>query len=290
MTQTPDAHPPVTTPARTPLPMTYEDVATLAAALSADDFRLAVRIVSYYAAFGQGMPENIATTFLGISRRKWEKAATVLRPFFDTTHGRWTLPSSRSLSSTLLPTTSWAGEDALGMRTLHASLPLGVPASSTTLPLLVAGIKPAQPTRATETAPKAPSLTQHIFKAGVALLISAGRTEIQSRQCIARLLKDWNDGDVAEAIDAALKQEPIDPYSWMRARLKAIAQKRGSTQLSSTTPPPSSRPIVRPARPIASPDFLGVSEGMVAKIRAASARHRGVSPSFSEKSKEEDIK
>lgn len=275
MTQTPDAPPPAPAPARAPLPMTYEDVATLAAALSPDNFRLAVRIVSYHAAFGQGMPEAIATTFLGINRRKWEKAAAALRPFFETANGRWTLPSARSLAAPPRPTASWAGEDALGMRTPHASLPSGVPASGATLPLLVAGVKPALPARPAEAARKVPSLAQHIFKAGVALLVGAGRTEVQARQCIARLLKDWDDGDVAEAIDAALKQELVDPYSWMRARLKAVAERRDPAKPSpAAANPPARRQVVRPARPIASPDLLGVSEGMAARIRAASARHR----------------
>jgi len=275
MTQNPDALPPVPVPARAPLPMTYEDVATLAAALSAEDFRLAVRIVSHHAAFGQGMPEAIATTFLGITRRKWEKVAAALRPYFETAGGRWTLPSARTLAPPPRPSSSWAGEDALGMRTPHVGLPPGVPASGATLPLLVAGVKPLLPARPAEAVRKAPSLAQHIFKAGVALLVSGGRSEAQARQCIARLLKDWEEGDVAEAIDAALKQELVDPYSWMRARLKAVATKRDPAKPSpAAVHPPSRRQVVRPARPIASPDLLGVSEGMAARIRAASARHR----------------
>lgn len=283
MTQSSDAPPPALTPARAPLPMTYEDVATLAAALTPDNFRLAVRIVSHHAAFGQGMPEAIATTFLGITRKKWEKAAAALRPFFETANGRWTLPSARSLTAPPLPTASWAGEDALGMRTSHAGLPLGVPASGATLPLLVAGVKPAMPARPAEAIRKAPSLAQHIFKAGVALLVTAGRNEAQARQCIARLLKDWEEGDVAEAIDAALKQELVDPYSWMRARLKAVAKKRDPSRPShAAANPPPRRQIVRPARPIASPSLLGVSDGMAARIRAASARHRAAAPAVFE--------
>lgn len=287
MTQSPDAPPPAPAPARAPLPMTYEDVATLAAALTPDDFRLAVRIVSYHAAFGQGMPEAIATTFLGITRKKWEKVASALRPFFETASGRWTLPSARSLAAPP-PTTSWAGEDALGMRTLHASLPPGVPASGATLPLLVAGIRPVMPARPAEAARKAPSLAQHIFKAGVSLLVAAGRNEAQARQCIARLLKDWEEGDVAEAIDAALKQELIDPYSWMRARLKAVAKKRDLSKSSHATDSlPAKRQVVRPARPIVSPDMLGISDGMAARIRAASARHRAAPPAVPEGTEEE---
>ncbi len=258
---------PVTTsPNRTPVPLTYEEVARLATVLTPEMLGYAVRIVSYQAAFGEGMPEQIAPTFLGLTKKRWERVADALKTEFRVEAGRWVLPAAITMAA-FTKTTQWAGMEASDMRAPLVPLPQSLKATQATLPLLVQQTPPARATQKPQAV--AQSLAQHIYKAGVLLLTKAGRNETQARTCIAKMLKDWDEAPVAETIQAAVQQgELVEPFSWMIARLKEVAPTRAQRKAEMAEKGYSKpRPLVKAARPMASPDFLGVSDGMAHRIR-----------------------
>ena len=112
------------------------------------------------------------------------------------------------------------------------------------------------------------SLQAATIAAGVRILGRAGVSETVSRPFLGRILRDNGFGMLAEALDALEPKldDVADPRSWLSGHLKhrinsgSSAGKNMRTAASST--PPSS-----PPRPLATPEFLGISPGLAASIR-----------------------
>lgn len=75
--------------------------------------------------------------------------------------------------------------------------------------------QPAPPAERTQ-----PTARERLFANGVPLLQSAGVTDRSARSMLALLCKSYGDEAVANVVDKALLDPPIDPSSWLHRELK----------------------------------------------------------------------
>jgi hypothetical protein len=121
------------------------------------------------------------------------------------------------------------------------------------------------------------SILGAIYSVGVDLLMNSGKSESAARSCLARLLKEYDAGFVATAVhEANQKRDQIaEPYSWIRGILKKYPTKAQERDASRSRHSTRRMPIAEPSQhPLATPDFLGLSESMVRKIRDSNSQAR----------------
>lgn len=121
------------------------------------------------------------------------------------------------------------------------------------------------------------SILGAIYSVGVDLLVNSGKSESAARSCLARLLKEYDTGFVATAVhEANQKRDQIaEPYSWIRGILKKYPTKAQERDASRSRHSTRRMPIAEPSQhPLATPDFLGLSESMVRKIRDSNSQAR----------------
>lgn len=110
-----------------------------------------------------------------------------------------------------------------------------------------------------------------IFDQGVALLVNTGKNEQGARTCIGTLLRDYESGYVAAAIDTAVKNKDlVNPFPWLVGYLKKYPKKDGSFTTRGSRGAPAAAGQVAPTpqkvRPLATPEYLGLSDGLMRKI------------------------
>lgn len=109
------------------------------------------------------------------------------------------------------------------------------------------------------------SLRAMTIAAGVRVLGRAGISESVARPFLGKILKDASFGALAEAIDALEPKiaEVADPRSWIKAHIS----RRTSGANKSGRGPKIGSPPTEVVRPLATPEFLGISPGRAAAIR-----------------------
>jgi hypothetical protein len=80
-------------------------------------------------------------------------------------------------------------------------------------------------------APKAPAdLTkQELWAAGKSLLLQAGMPAAQCGSFVGKLVKDYTDTIVVEAVRSAVVQQPADPASFLKATCQRLVGERRAT-------------------------------------------------------------
>lgn len=75
---------------------------------------------------------------------------------------------------------------------------------------------------------KPPGLSpkDYVFSQGVPMLVAAGCSDKNARSMLAGLLKASGDDEVAKAVAECAAEQPIQPVSWLQARLRAKAAAR----------------------------------------------------------------
>ena len=297
------------------LPLTYEELGLLAQSLDHEELGVAIRLIGYQAHIGSGIPDAIAASHLGINKRRWDRLRAGLLKALRLEDGRWEYAALAERRSQIhLPTDQnmphqpyQSGEAApqahaarqcadpapdsdpqlenaeapkiFAPRRGPAALPLVFPVRSPG-PRIDLGPAPAQ-----RTATQPASLAKHIFDLGISLLTETGKSERSARDCIARMLKNYDVGFVAAAINDAFtkRDQIIEPHSWMLKRLKRYPTKEedrttfrnGDRKTASgTAMSGGSAGASRHSHPLATPEFLGLSPGMVDRIRTQNAREQ----------------
>lgn len=117
-----------------------------------------------------------------------------------------------------------------------------------------------------------------MIELGVALFMAAGKTEDMARRLVGSLRKDYRDGPLFEVLLAAADPERAiaEPMSWIRG---CLAKRAGSRRDSPIRPngAASAAQASLPSgdRPLATPEFLGLSPGRAARIREQNRRIAG---------------
>jgi hypothetical protein len=120
--------------------------------------------------------------------------------------------------------------------------------------------------------PIAPSSTLtlkgQVFKTGIELLAGNGVQELTARTFLGKLLSDYDDGFVLVVLTRAcmLRGSVADLRSWIRAKLKRYPDRASDLNMRRAKTVGNARPNTQ--RPLATPENLGLSPGLVAKIRA----------------------
>lgn len=117
-----------------------------------------------------------------------------------------------------------------------------------------------------------PTVKQTAIAEGMRLVMGAGKSEDSARRIIGALFRDLRDGVVCEAIAAAARRadEIAEPVGWMRAyatRNYGAAATRPSHRPAAAMHGAAAPPAAKPARPLATPEALGISPGRVQKIK-----------------------
>jgi hypothetical protein len=106
-----------------------------------------------------------------------------------------------------------------------------------------------------------------LFDRGIDMLAAQGIGEQAARSFLGLLVRKYDDGFVAVVLDAAWKQREtlVDLRSWVLKRLKRYPT-RDDEHLAGKSRREGQAPVSR--RPLATPENLGISPGMAAKIQA----------------------
>lgn len=129
------------------------------------------------------------------------------------------------------------------------------------------------------------SLLKLVYDRGVGLLMQHGQTPDRARSCLAMLLKDYDTAYVIKAIDVIeqRKGRVAEPFSYMRQILKDYPRRRDeqptraeamATRKGAAKAPDRSAAKERP-RMIATPETMGLSDGLARKIRQNARRDTG---------------
>lgn len=299
------------------LPLSYEELGRLAEVLDYEELGVAIRLIAYQAHSGAGLPDDIAASHLGVTKRRWERLRAGLMKALRLDQGRWDWailterqaiaaagghpaghspgsPSARAdIKEAGVPADAHEGmvspAGAGGGFQSPESAPSAEPAQRVSaprrgpqaLPLVFPVRSPGPrfdlgPAPAVAEAPLPASLTKAAFDIGIRLLMSSGKSERAARDCIARMLKKYDVGFVSAAIDDAWRKrdQVVEPHSWMLKRLQRYPTKdedQGPVRVREARTVPAGA-AARPAHPMATPEFLGISSSMVDRIRAQNAR------------------
>jgi hypothetical protein len=123
------------------------------------------------------------------------------------------------------------------------------------------------------------SLKAHTIRAAIRVLGRAGIGEHPARSFAGQMIKEFGFGALAEALDAL--EPKVDDVADPRGWIKGLMQKRrssgppgGRVDRQAANAPVPQAPIER-SRPLATPEFLGISPGRAAEIRERNRRIAG---------------
>lgn len=227
-----------------------EMIATLAASLTNAELGAALRLLSNLLVGGKPVAEKRLPVVCGMDPEAWKASAdSILEHFVRLTNGAISHPLLEARS---LPACA-ESRNVLG-GTMHDMLTV----EKTRRPPVPAFAKVARPDPI--------SIRKAIFDNGIELFLRSGKNEVTARSLIAGLCKTYREGDIAEAIATASRdRELVDPYAWVVNYLKRTATPKMTRAMR---PASSPAPRREAAHPLATPEFLGVSERTAEKIRA----------------------
>jgi hypothetical protein len=76
--------------------------------------------------------------------------------------------------------------------------------------------------------PAVPTMKEQIWQAGKSLLANAGMNKAQCGTFIGKLIKDYDEPTVLEAVQAGVSEQPADPKSYLKATCQRVAGERKS--------------------------------------------------------------
>lgn len=230
-------------------------ISRMAAELTNDELGAAVRLLCRIVETGHRIAPTRIHRIAMMSAQEWGDMSSDVLRFFDVTEdGR---VGHDLLAHASAPPAAEAPRTRAG-RTSEMSLV--VPTAQTRVP----GFPDAAPSRTV-------SIKKAAFDTIVDLFRRSGQSESTARAVMASLMKNWPQGDVFAAVDAAARATDsdflVDPRSWIVAWLKnnstPLTSTRRSTHVAAPAPAPRAR---KPAR-IATPDFMGLTDQAATTIQ-----------------------
>lgn len=118
------------------------------------------------------------------------------------------------------------------------------------------------------------SLLAMAYEVGQRVLVDTGQTPDRARRSIALLLKEYETGYVVEVIDKVVERQGriAHPYSYMKKLLSEYPKKHDASPSHGRSDRSHSNGPTGEARPISSPDTMGLSDRLVRRIRENAKR------------------
>lgn len=223
---------------------------------------------------GEGLKDDRGTArALGLQAARWKRLREQLLPHFDLSRGVWAHPR---ITHILEQARAEGGLPAAPRPPARASAP------AEDLPLFTAAAAPeakapAVEARAPTPRPRPPAGTtigSQVVQMGVHLFAETGVSEDRARQMMGLLLKEYDVGFIAGALNDALRRqdEIANPLGWLRTRLREYPTRKeqvAKRQQRNSPPKVTGNPV---AHPEVSPDLLGVSKETADRLRDRSAK------------------
>jgi len=237
----------------------------------------ALRLVEIQLRAG-GLPDDArAPERLGIRRRAWPDLRARLLEVFELRDGRWVHPgvadrlvaaARRRAARSQRAQRGWArrttGETAAAARATGGGGTPRPPAAPATGGTTAGGAAPPPTAGPPPAAPEPPSIASSLFAHGRRLLESAGHPSRDAGRKLGYLRKQYGDTAVALAIERAETRAVSDPFPYIRKLAAELRRQQADAPGGSGAP---ERP-----RPVATPETMGLSPGLTARIRE-NARH-----------------
>lgn len=255
------------------LPISYEELTILSEKLTPEELGFAIRMIAYQSHAGMGIHDEIAPSYFRIQKKRWNRISTSLEKVFKKEDDRWVYPLKNNKQINEFANVNEEKTTKTQNPVVIKQTRIKQPSLFTTRP---SGPKAkiSQPDPAIK---KQSSLAETVFDIGITLLTDRGRTETNARACIAKLVKDYDIGFVASAInDAHRRQDQIvEPYSWIKKLLSQYPSKeiqKSHYKNNSTTKQNTMKNKI-PNHPLATKDFMDISDSMAEKIRKQNAKN-----------------
>lgn len=226
-------------------------LSTLAASLTNEELGAAVRLLSHVLGTRSPVAPSRVPVVARVSDAEWQTMRdAVLQHFVARQTGE--------ISHALLEALALPG----------SAEPAGpVPVASAAIALVDHTRRPTSvPTYGQHQRPEIVSIRKAIFDNGITLFTDSRRSETTARSLVAGLVKTYREGDIGEAISAANRQaELVDPYTWVVAWLRQNATPKSTREPGKGSPVPARKG--KEPRPLATPEFLGISPARAEEIR-----------------------
>ena len=232
----------------------------------------AIRLIEIQQRSG-GLADDAQTARrLQLGKPKWRDVRTILMDVFEIRDGIWTLPALADRQTARSEQRHARSERAMSgwkkRRTTERHRPNDTPNkqavragdkknTKTDITYDVAPRKPPQQNRASDGAQA--SSAKKAFDRGISLLMTAGYTETRARENIGFLRKQFGDDVLLVAITETARRTPVEPFAYLSKVAADQASKGNKTKSKGEQ---NAKP-----RLIATPETMGLSDGLTQKIR-----------------------